>query len=305
MSLLERLHERRHLFTKQEQVVASYLEAGYPHAGLESATAISKRTGISAATIVRFIAKLGFNGYADFQKHLRDAVEVRLAPRFQRLDERVDVASQDVRSGDVVERTFETAITSVTQTYALLDRERIYAVAKLLLSCRGRILIAGAKRSQSLVLYCYSMLTSYLERVAILPADESFLADQVMDIGPDDILIAIDPRRYIGSTLRVAKWAQKRGAALVVLTDSSKAPSSPLTVYTLVAEASNSGVFDTYVGLMLTIDVLINVIASSDPARVRERLALGETAWKEFDIFSHDRVNNARPTKTGARNSRG
>ena len=38
----------------------------------ETATSISRRTGLSKATVVRFISRLGYDGFADFQERLKN-----------------------------------------------------------------------------------------------------------------------------------------------------------------------------------------------------------------------------------------
>ncbi len=50
-TLLERLRNARPEFTGREQKIATALETGYPHAGLQSATALGLRVGVSAATV--------------------------------------------------------------------------------------------------------------------------------------------------------------------------------------------------------------------------------------------------------------
>ena len=52
--------------------------ANYPVAGLETVAQFAVRANVSGPTILRLIAKLGFDSYPDFQQALRDELELRL-----------------------------------------------------------------------------------------------------------------------------------------------------------------------------------------------------------------------------------
>ena len=297
MTLLDRLRSRRDEMTNRERQIAGYLETGYPHAGLETATAVGERVNASAATVVRFIAKLGYSGYADFQRELRDEVEARLISPLQRLTDPATAGTRSDQdgSGDVLARSFEAAMSAVTRTFGALDRRSVETVASLLTGCRGRIWIVGEKKGRSIALYLYAQLNLCLERVS-LGADASFEADRLLDVGPDDIVVLLDVRRYVETTLLTADWCEARGATLVVLSDSAISPLFGRTPYRLAAATGGAGAFDTYVGLMLIADVLTNAVTAIDPDRARRRLELGEAAWAQFKVFApHGEAVVARP----------
>ena len=62
-----------------ERKLARVLLATYPTAGLESVAKFAERAAVSPPTVTRFVAKLGFRGYPEFQRVLRDEVQARLS----------------------------------------------------------------------------------------------------------------------------------------------------------------------------------------------------------------------------------
>src|ERR1700752_828757 len=62
-----------------ERKLARVLLASYPIAGLESVARFAERAGVSPPTVTRFITKLGFRGYPEFQEALRQEVQARLS----------------------------------------------------------------------------------------------------------------------------------------------------------------------------------------------------------------------------------
>src|SRR5947208_14729958 len=80
-----------------ERRLARVLLASYPIAGLESVARFAKRAGVSPPTVTRFITKLGFHGYPEFQESLRHEIQPRLSsppPRY-RTEPKRDPAARD------------------------------------------------------------------------------------------------------------------------------------------------------------------------------------------------------------------
>ena len=67
-----------------ERRLARVLLASYPIAGLESVARFAERAGVSPPTVTRFITKLGFRGYPEFQEVLRHEVQQRLSSPLER-----------------------------------------------------------------------------------------------------------------------------------------------------------------------------------------------------------------------------
>ncbi len=274
--------------TGLERRIADHLETGYPFAGLETATAIGAHLDISPATVVRFVSKLGYAGYPELQKELREQVASRLMSPLQRLEapRPLEKAGPFLDLGDVVARTFETAMADMTRTYGALDRHALEAIANRCLSSTGRIYIISEKKGRSIGLYLFANLNLCLPGVILLTSDASFDGDKLLDIGPLDTVIVIDVRRYVRKTILAAEWAVGRGAGLIVLSDSPHSPLFTRTVLRLAAATGGAGAFDSYLSLMLLCDVLTNLISAMAGPSMRDRLQLGEEAWKQLQVFS-------------------
>ena len=57
-------------FSKGHQSLAEFILNNPQESAFLSISELSNRTGISAPTITRFVHKLGFNGYAAFQREI-------------------------------------------------------------------------------------------------------------------------------------------------------------------------------------------------------------------------------------------
>ena len=76
-TLADRITASLPSLTNAERRAARALLARYPTAGMETVAHFAERAGVSGPTILRFIAKLGFEGYADFRSALREELEAQ------------------------------------------------------------------------------------------------------------------------------------------------------------------------------------------------------------------------------------
>src|SRR3984893_4954794 len=75
----ELVRHRLSTLSPAERKLARVLLASYPIAGLESVARFAERAHVSPPTVTRFITKLGFRGYPEFQETLRHEVQARLS----------------------------------------------------------------------------------------------------------------------------------------------------------------------------------------------------------------------------------
>ena len=77
-NIAERVRDSVAQLTASEKRAAQTLLANYPVQGLETVARFAVSAGVSAPTILRFINRIGFSGYADFQRALKEEVEEQL-----------------------------------------------------------------------------------------------------------------------------------------------------------------------------------------------------------------------------------
>jgi DNA-binding MurR/RpiR family transcriptional regulator len=103
-------------------------------------------------------------------------------------------------------------------------------------------------------------------------------------------VIAIDVRRYVKRVVETAEFAAGRGAQLIVLSDSTQSPLFGATPLRLCASTTAVSAFETYVGLMLAVDIITNLVIAAAPDIARRRLSAGEEIWHRLGVFTPVRV---------------
>src|SRR5437899_8628614 len=99
----ELVRQRQADLSLAERKLARVLLASYPIAGLESVARFAERAGVSAPTVTRFITKLGFHGYPEFQEQLRQEAQARLSSPLARYRDEPQRTGTDWMLSDALE----------------------------------------------------------------------------------------------------------------------------------------------------------------------------------------------------------
>src|SRR6187402_2410300 len=74
----ELISDRMDAMPVSERRAAQALIASYPVIGLKTVAEFSQAAGVSSPTILRFVARLGFQNYPEFQAALQDELAAQL-----------------------------------------------------------------------------------------------------------------------------------------------------------------------------------------------------------------------------------
>ena len=283
MNLLERIGQRRDDLTESEQVLARYIAMNYAGLAYEPAAQIAQKCEVSPATATRFFTKLGYDSFADVQREVREQIKQRLSSPLGRLGTMVpDAASMT----DLVTQTLERDLRSIQAAGAGMRTSRIAGMAEILVQSKGTLYIYGEKKAYAIAFYLYAQLNLCLDRVVLLTSERSLLADRLLQIGSDDILLVIDVRRYVCSTLYAAQTFSERSAQVLLLGDSETSPLAGMANFGIYCPVEGASLFDSYTALMFTANALSNVVAAQRKPETAERLKEAERLWARFETFA-------------------
>src|SRR5262249_26064820 len=142
LSIAETIRQSLSALTPTERRPALALLANYPVPGLEPVAQFARRAGVSGPTILRLVAKLGFAGYPEFQKALRDELELRLQTPLAKSPARRAEAGPP---GDFLSGFGRAILANVERSLAEVPRAEFEAAVDLLADRRRRVLLIGGR----------------------------------------------------------------------------------------------------------------------------------------------------------------
>src|ERR1700680_227056 len=261
----------RHRFgslSPAERKLARVLLASFPIAGLESVARFAERAGVSPPTVTRFITKLGFKGYPEFQEVIRHEVQARLSSPLARYRD-----DQPGRGTDtVLSESLEVSRHAVKATLELLSHRDVEETVDLLSDVRRRVMVLGGRVSGQLARYLAGQLHLLRPGVGIVDSERGAPAQQLIDLRKGDVLVVFDYRRYQSDTIESARIASAQGCNVILFTDPWLSPASASARQVLVTSVDTVGPFDSLVGATAVVEAVVAAVLNRLGPKAQARM---------------------------------
>jgi DNA-binding MurR/RpiR family transcriptional regulator len=250
-----------------ERKVGRALLANYPIAGLGTVAELAQRASVSPPTVVRFVSRLGFSGYPEFQKRLVREVQERLGSPLEQY------GRADLQSGDGgLSRASQMFSASIAASIEDLPQSEFDRAVAMLADPRRRVRLIGGRFSQLLAEYLGAHLILLRPDVQVVEADEFSRIAAVSDTRRGDILVVFDYRRYDPQIVRFSRRVAERGGELVLFTDRWLSPAAEVAGTVLPANVEAPSPFDSLVPAMAIVETVIAGITELLGETGRQRL---------------------------------
>lgn len=253
-TIAEKIIDRLTGMPTGERRAAQTLIANYPLIGLKTVAEFSVQAGVSSPTILRFVARLGFHNYADFQATLQDELAARLQSPASRT-----LAPSPAQYGEmspVIEATLE----NIRETFRHLSAEQVTQVAAVLSAARANIYLVGGRFTDPVARYMAAHLAIIRPNVFHLSGQESNWRDRLIDMGKRDVVLIFDIRRYQESLNRFAEKADQRGAQIVLFTDQWLSPIARFARHVVAGRTAVPSAWDSSAALFVVAETLIGEV---------------------------------------------
>ncbi len=261
---------RHHLasLSPAERKLARVLLASYPIAGLESVARFAERAAVSPPTVTRFITKLGFRGYPEFQEVLRHEVQARLSSPLERYRDE----HSERGAGSLLADSLDVSRRNLQATIEQLSHHDFEEAVGLLSDLRRRVLVLGGRVSAQLARYLRGQLHLLRPGVTLVDVERSAPAQQLIDLRKGDVFVVFDYRRYQADTIESARIASAQGANVVLFTDPWLSPASAFARQVLVTSVETVVPFDSLVAATAVVEAMVAAVLDRLGPRAQARM---------------------------------
>ncbi len=287
--LLERMEREMPTFSKGQRQIATYIINHYEKSAYMTASKLGATVNVSESTVVRFAIELGYAGYPDFQRALQNIIRNRLKS-FQR----IEVTNQLIGTGDVLEKVLASDIDKIKHTLDTIDRTAFDGAVDRLIAAKN-IYVFGVRSSFALATTLSYSLRMVFDNVHLIQSTSgSEVFEQMLGIGPEDVLVAVSFPRYSNRVVTAVEFAHRAGANVVALTDSPAAPIASYANQLLTAQSDMASFMDSLVAPLSIINALIVALSRKRQEDLTERLRKLERIWEDYEVYdsrggsSHD-----------------
>ena len=279
-SILHMIESNMSTFSKGQKRIANYILQNSDKAAFMTASKLWKLSGVSESTVVRFASELGYDGYPSMQRALQEMIRSRLTST-----QRIQAADDQFGGQDVLTAVIQTDMDKLRMVSDEADRTEFSKAVDVILGAR-HIYILGTRSSYFVAGYLnfyLHLLTGNVTLVQSNAAGEIF--EQLLRIGPGDVMIAISFPRYSKVTMNTVKFAQDRGATIVAVTDNELSPVYQMADAALLAPSEMISFVDSMVAPLSLINALLIAVGRRMGTDVARTFADLEDIWNKYGVF--------------------
>lgn len=267
-------------FSKGQKQIARFILEHYDKAAFMTASRLGVTVDVSESTVVRFATELGYDGYPHLQRALQEMIRNKLTSV-----QRMEVAGDRMGGRDVLQTVLHADTDMIRVTLDEIDRDAFQGAVDALMGAK-RIYILGVRSSSALASFLGFYFNLLFENVTLVHTNSvSEIFEQVLRVGPGDVLFGISFPRYSKRTLSAMKYARDRGARVIALTDSQLSPLARVADHVLLARSDMASFVDSLVAPLSVINALIVAVGMSRRDEIEQTFNKLERIWEEYDVY--------------------
>ena len=279
-SVLHTIQSRMNSFSKGQKRIAAYILENYDKAAFMTANKLGKTAQVSESTVVRFATELGYDGYPTMQKALQEIIRGKLTS-IQRIQASNDQMTDPDILGTVMQRDMNSIHTAIIQA----DRAEFNRVVDKLVHAE-HIYLLGVRSSAVWAGYLnfyFHLIFKNVTLVQNFSAGEIF--EQMLHIGPGDVLVGISFPRYSKMTENAVHFACDRGADVIAITDSQMSPLYQLASASLLVRSDMISMVDSMAAPLSLLNALIVAVGRQKKEEISNTYSELEKVWSRYNIF--------------------
>ncbi|AFO88829.1 MurR/RpiR family transcriptional regulator [Phaeobacter inhibens] len=283
MQVRERIEKLSEDLTATERKLSTALLLDYPFAGLEPIQDLAKATNTSPPSISRFVTKLGFQGFQEFQRHLIGELK-----QGQRSPVELQASSAPIH-GAFLESFLDRASVVVKGATKAVSEAQFERVSEKLADEKRSIYVIGGRMSDTLAQHLSRHLRQIRAKVFHLPSDPEVWPEYLLRMRARDILFIVDFRRYQNSlSIFAQKAIMARNVQVVLMTDAWLSPISAQASEVLAVPIDSGTLWDSYTGALALLEALLTRIAEENWEQTKGRIEEWDSVRLDFGETEDD-----------------
>ena len=267
-NVLGRIRSREAIFTKSQKRIANYIVTSYRQAAYMSAVQMGQALGMSDATVIRFARSLGYSGFAQMQRELKEDLNKSDNPieRFSRFEQ--NPASPHPQQLFIA--SIQRDMDGLQSLLAQLDFDLLEQVVEEIYQAK-KIHLVGVGMDATIAQMLFWSLTAMKFNTRLLDSCGMPFVYETMNISPGDlVIISMNPRRF-KEEIQLLKELKEKKVKTVIITDQQ---SWDLISYAdfLLAVPTRSNVCPSYINSMCLCNLILLGVYQRDPERIQAEI---------------------------------
>lgn len=185
----------------------------------------------------------------------------------------------------------ETDAALITETLSELNEEAFGLAVDMIIQGR-HIYVLGVRNSAPLAQFLAFYLNPIFPCVRLVHTNSSSeIYEQMLHVGPRDVVIGISFPRYSMRILKALEYANSRNAKVITITDTIHSPINLYSSCNLLAKSHMCSIVDSLAPAFSLLNALIVALCMKKKKKVMHNLEELEHIWDEYPVNNHDELN--------------
>jgi DNA-binding MurR/RpiR family transcriptional regulator len=283
-----KLKEKYRQLSKSHKKIALYIMKNYEKVPHMSAIQVAKAVGVSEATVVRFAISMGYAGYPEFRKAMRDEVNSKLTT-VERIDMTIGDDEKAVMMKSAARQLMKNDIQAIKDTMKIFDDEHFEESVNLIVGAK-RVYIIGFRTTSLLTEYLGYYLGLILDDVRIVNQNGADFYEHLIKVNPDDVVLALSFPRYAQKTMEALEYLKDKGSKIIVISDNVNAPINRYADISLFAKSNVYSFVDSLVAPLSLIDALAAAAGFKNIGKTKKTFNQLEAIWEKNTVYTGDKL---------------
>jgi DNA-binding MurR/RpiR family transcriptional regulator len=258
LDLQELIKSRYPSMSKRLQQVAAYILENPNETSFETIAVIAEKIGAPPSTLIRFASALGFSGFNELKKVVKETMLEQTANYSNRI--RIMRDTDHWQSDQILARFAKTnrdALRHLEETTP--EKDILQAVA--MMDRAKHIFLLGNGRAHTVANYLHYALNHIDKKVFLINGNGGMFREQMSNVERGDLLIAISYSPYSSDTCNLASQAANRGVSVLAITDSQVSPLATTSQLSFVVHEARVDAFRSLSASLVLAQVLVIALA--------------------------------------------
>ena len=279
--VIDELRRRYDRLTQSQKRIAEYIVEHPQAVAFSTVDQMAGELDVNPSTIVRFTYRLGLNGFPDLQERMRELVRGQLSRTG-------DPINESQAAGHLEGTSFGASLShdwqNLHRTIANLDADAFGRAVNMLVRARRVYVVAGFTTFP--VAHYFALVIDRLRSdISLLASNDAFATPRLVEMRPEDCVLAFTFPRYAAATHRVVMWARENKAKVIAVTDSPISAVGQVADVVLLAASAGTGMQNSMVAPMAIANALLNGIAAVKGTSALERYSGHDRLMNRWDAF--------------------
>lgn len=262
--------------TNKDKIILDYILRNKKTACFLTSNEIAELLNVSPSSVVRLSKKIGFENFSAFKK----ALQMEIAEQEPSLDAN-EIPYEKIEQYDklsdieLIKAFRQNVLKNITADISSKEDKKFIESADIISKAK-RVFIVGYRTCAGLASTFGIMLSCIRPDVFVLN-NNGPIVDRLIDLGKNDVVVAISFNRYSGNTKFAVQIARDAGAKIISFTDFYTSPIAQGVDKVIINSVENFSFYNSYASSMMNIETIVALVSIKNIAANKKRLMKMET----------------------------